>query len=335
MKGAVRTSVKLSVFLLVSVLATVLVVNTLRQPLPGSTRTYHAVFTDVQGLVPGSDVRMAGVRVGQVTSVGLSGTDAAVTFDVTANTPVPANAHAIVRYADLLGARYLAITQGTGAADQLPDGGTIPLARTQPALDLTALLGGFRPLFDSIDPKQVNQLAAEIIAVFQGESGTIGDLLNQVIAVTGNLASRDAVIGQVLTNLNSVLGTMIDHRSDLQALLTGLTSLVTEMAGDRQQISAAIDGAGTLTGSLDGLFAQSEPALSQDIGSLNAVAGTLVQDRTQLDQVLKGAPDLLDTIGRATDYGSWVNIYVCNLSVSVAGQATNLSATGPHSEVCQ
>ncbi|MFD2394497.1 hypothetical protein ACFSSF_12920 [Dietzia aerolata] len=47
----------------------------------------------------------------------------------------------------------------------------MPLAQTAPALDLDALLGGFRPLFRALDPAQVNQLSESIVKVFQGSPG--------------------------------------------------------------------------------------------------------------------------------------------------------------------
>ena len=52
----------------------------------------------------------------------------------------------------------------------------IGLDRTTPALDLTMLFNGFQPLFSALDPKQINALSYEIIQIFQGQGGTVGDL---------------------------------------------------------------------------------------------------------------------------------------------------------------
>ena len=51
-----------------------------------------------------------------------------------------------------------------------PPPATIPLARTAPALDLDALLGGFRPLFPALNPDQVNALSEQLVAALQGEA---------------------------------------------------------------------------------------------------------------------------------------------------------------------
>lgn len=65
------------------------------------------------------------------------------------------------------------------ANDLLPPGGLIPLSRTSPALDLDALIGGFKPVFRALDPAKVNNIANALITVFQGQGGTINDILDQ------------------------------------------------------------------------------------------------------------------------------------------------------------
>ena len=83
---------------------------------------------------------------------------------------------AAIKYRNLVGQRYVALDQGAGDLDpMLPPGGTIPLDRTTPALDLTALFNGFKPLFQALSPDDVNQLSGEIIQVLQGEGGTVDE----------------------------------------------------------------------------------------------------------------------------------------------------------------
>ena len=77
-----------------------------------------------------------------------------------------------MKYRNLVGERYLALTQGVGDSAALEDGATIGLERTQSALDLTVLFNGFQPLFAALSPKDVNEFSAEIIAVLQGRVAT-------------------------------------------------------------------------------------------------------------------------------------------------------------------
>ena len=77
-----------------------------------------------------------------------------------------------------------------------PRGGTIPMERTEPALDLDALVGGFRPLFRALDPDKNNNIAQSIITIFQGQGGTINDIRDQTGQLTSALADRDQAIGR-------------------------------------------------------------------------------------------------------------------------------------------
>ena len=118
---------------------------------------------------------------------------------------------ASIRYLNLIGDRYLELKRGDND-QRLPAGGTIPLERTEPALDLDALIGGFRPLFRALDPDKVNNIAQSIITIFQGQGGTISDILDQTGQLTSALADRDQAIGEVIRNLNTVLDTTVKHQ---------------------------------------------------------------------------------------------------------------------------
>jgi phospholipid/cholesterol/gamma-HCH transport system substrate-binding protein len=332
-KSARSTLVRLVAFVAVSVFSGVVVVNTLTDPMTGRSVTYHAVFTDVTGLQPGSDVTVAGVRVGEVAEVTARDGLAQVAFDVAADQPIPASGLAVIRYADLTGARSLSLTPGQGGPPLEP-GATIPVDRTRPALDLTALLNGFKPLFEALEPGQVNQLAAEIVAVFQGEGGTINALLARIVSLTGTLASRDEVLGEVINNLNAVLSTMNQRRDEMRGLVDGLGQLAAETAASRGQVAAAIDSGSAVAGSLADLLADLGPDLSRDVRSVQEVTGMLVRNQQQIDGAVQELPAFLNAINRATGYGSWANVYLCNLSVYVAGEPVELGP-GPHTEVCR
>ena len=119
----------------------------------------------------------------------------------------------MVRYENLIGDRYLALEEGAGlGATNCNRDRPSRWHGPSPALDVDALIGGFRPLFRALDPDQVNALSGELLRVFQGQGGTISSVLAQTSALTTTLAGRDELIGEVITNLNTVLGTFADTR---------------------------------------------------------------------------------------------------------------------------
>ncbi|RJQ67156.1 MCE family protein [Pseudonocardiaceae bacterium YIM PH 21723] len=330
------TLIKLGVFSGISLLCGLVVFNTLAQPVAGSTKDYSAEFTDVMGLTPGSDVRIAGIRVGRVTHVKMTGSHPTVDFEVTEDQFIPSNAEAAVRYADMLGARYITITRPPGQAPgELEEDAVIPLARTQPALDLTDLLNGFKPLFTTLDRKQVNQLAGRITAVFQGEGGNINSLMTHLASVMGTLKNKDQVIGDVVTNLNTVIGTTAQYREDLKKLIGSMGTLAHEASANREQIGQAIDNTNQLTLTINDLFRKIHPNLNNEIRSLNTVTETLIGNQDKLNVALKDFPELLKNANRKTDYGSWMNIYICSLTIHTPNGKSWTPGSDKQSGACQ
>lgn len=330
------TVVKLSIFVLVTGLCTLLVGNTLYRPLGQPTTTYRAAFTDVVGLKQGSDVRIAGVRVGRVNSLELTGDHATVTFEVTNDQTLPADVTAHVRYADLLGARYIALLPGHSDRE-LPEDALIPLARTQPAVDLTALFNGFQPVFDTLQPQEINTLARHLIAVFQGQGATIDSLLSHVVALTTSVADQDQLIGEVLANLNEVTDFALRNEPDFTRLVDSLAALTKRMASSREQIGTVLDASSNLARGLSGLVTDLRPELDADLRSLNRVTGVLAANSGEFTRTMRAAPELFTTVNRVSEYGAWVNVYLCTLIVESGAPLLGSVNTGagPHSEVCQ
>jgi ABC-type transporter Mla subunit MlaD len=115
----------------------VLAFNASHLPFLNSGTTYHADFADASGLKPGDDVRVAGVKVGSVTSVDLDGAQVRVGLRVS-GVHVGPDSRAEIKIKTLLGQKYIALfPSGAGSL-----AGDIPLARTQTPLDVTAAFNG-------------------------------------------------------------------------------------------------------------------------------------------------------------------------------------------------
>ncbi|MEW2396037.1 MlaD family protein [Streptomyces sp. NPDC046862] len=312
-RQAMAPLVKFSLFALVTMVATALLAATIVNVDFTPKHTYHAVFSDVTGLEKGDDIRVAGVRVGEVEGIRIKDrTLAEVTFTVTADRPLPAGTGAVVRYRNLVGQRYVALTEGTGDGTRLRPGGTIPLSRTRPALDLNALLNGFKPLFAALSPHDVNQLATEIIRTLQGEGGTVNSLLAHTASLTTTLADRDELIGSVIDNLNTVLDTLDRRGARFSALLTQLRRVVSGLAADRKPIGASLAGIADLTDATSGLLKDARPPLKDDIAGLNELTGTLNDNEKTVEGVLKRLPNKLNELTGTASYGSWFNFYLCD-----------------------
>ena len=121
-------AIKLGIFTLASVLVTGLLAVIMGHFGFGGQHTYKAIFSSASELKSGDDVRIAGVSVGDVKSVDLyKGDKAMVTFKVSSDVPMTTASGAEVRYLNLVGDRYLALTQGKPGAAPLQAGAAVVL----------------------------------------------------------------------------------------------------------------------------------------------------------------------------------------------------------------
>jgi phospholipid/cholesterol/gamma-HCH transport system substrate-binding protein len=329
MKSLTGPLAKGIVFTVVTVAATAALGITIANTDVGNTTHYDAVFTDVTSLNVGDDVRIAGVRVGQVEQIAVTQQRLArVEFAVSADRALPASVTATIKYRNLVGQRYIALDQGSGPMGTLAPGATIDIAHTHPALDLTDLFNGFKPLFQALSPADVNQLSNEIVLVLQGEGGTVNSLIAHTASLTTTLAGRDQVIGQVIDNLNSVLNTVNSRGGELSDLVTTLQQLVSGLAGDRAPIGDAISGIASLTNSTAGLLQLGRPALRQDIAALGQLSTNLANNSGLVDTFLRNLPVKYQRIGTLASYGSWLNFYLCSATVTNVTTDSGTPVTG-------
>jgi len=320
MRTFVPSLVKLAVFAVVTVLLTGVLAATIANTNFGETSGYLAKFTDASGLKEGDDVRIAGVKVGQVDAIGVvegKRNLAEVRFDVEHTYRLPESVTATIKYRNLVGQRYLALGTDVPGDQALEEGGTIPPERTKPALNLTVLFNGFKPLFKALSPKDVNQLSAEIISVFQGEGGTITSLLQHTASLTTAIASKDQVIGQVIANLNTVLGTVNQHGPQLGDLIEQTQKLVSGLAEQRKPIGDAVTALGDLAVSTTGLLADARPALKDDVAQLGVLSQNLGDSGELINHLLEVLPGNLQKFTRTLSYGSWFNYYLCGITGTI------------------
>jgi phospholipid/cholesterol/gamma-HCH transport system substrate-binding protein len=317
-------AVKLLIFVVVTTMATAMLALTISNTSFLDKAEYRVRFTDVTGVLPGDEVRIAGVGVGNVEDLKVhwgprDQTLGELVISVRRTVTLPRSARAQVRFRNIVGQRYISLSEGTGAGGTLPKDGTglIPETQTQPALDLNALFNGFRPLFRALKPQEVNQLAGQIIQVLQGEAGTIHGLLAHVASLTNSLADRDVVIGRVIDNLNEVLGALAERDKEVTELVQNLRTLVSGLARDRGAIGQSLVSVNDLTGTMSQLLGDVRPALKGDIAEIGRVSKIIADDGKKFDGVFQRMPGKLTALSRSTSYGSWVNFYLCSFDARV------------------
>jgi phospholipid/cholesterol/gamma-HCH transport system substrate-binding protein len=315
------TALKLGIFSLVLLLFTAAIIVVFGQMRFDRTTGYSAIFSNTSGLREGQFVRASGVEVGKVSKLELidGGSKVRVDFNVERSLQLFDGSTAAVRYLNLIGDRYMELKRGD-SDKRLPAGGTIPLERTQPALDLDALIGGFRPVFRALDPDKVNNIAQSIITIFQGEGGTINDILDQTASLTSALADKDQAIGEVIKNLNTVLDTAVKHQQQFDDTLQNFEKLITGLKNREDPIASSVANISNAAGTIADLLSDNRPLLQSTITNLEGVQQPLVDQKAQLNDILVRLPTAFNIIGRAGGiYGDFFNFYACDISLKLNG----------------
>jgi phospholipid/cholesterol/gamma-HCH transport system substrate-binding protein len=315
------TAIKLGALSLVLLLFTGIIIVVFGQLRFDRTTGYSAIFKNASGLRAGQFVRASGVEVGKVENVELldGGTRVRVDFAVDRSLQLFQKSTASIRYLNLIGDRYLELKRGDDN-HALPAGSTIPDTQTEPALDLDALIGGFRPLFRALDPDKVNGIAQSIITIFQGQGGTINDILDQTASLTAALADRDQAIGEVIKNLNTVLDTTVKHQQQFDDTIKNFEVLVTGLKNRADPIASSVANISDAAGSVSDLLGENRPLLQRTVTDLEMIQQPLVDQKDQLNDTLIKIPAALKIIGRAGGiYGDFFNFYICDISLKLNG----------------
>ena len=273
----------------------------------------------------GDDIRIAGVKVGNVKDVEIVGrTRAKVTFKIDDDALVTTTTHATIKFRNLVGQRYISLTQPGEDTKRMSEGSTIPVSRTTPALDLTVLFNGFKPLFRALSPQDINKLSYEIVQVFQGEGGTLEGLLGHTASLTSTLADRDAGDRQPHRQPQRRPGHRRRPRRRAERLIINLRSLVGGLAEDRDAILGPLESISALAVETSDLLSGIRPSLTQDVKKLRLLAGNIVKNRSELDRALQVLPIKLTKVGRTAIYGSWFNFYLCRFAGRITVQVSLL-----------
>jgi phospholipid/cholesterol/gamma-HCH transport system substrate-binding protein len=301
--------------------------------------TYNAEFTNVSGLKQGDLVRIAGVEVGKVKHIAIRpDTIVVVQFSADDTVMLTQGTKAVIRYDNVIGDRYLQLQEGVGGVAALRQGQTIPVNRTEPALDLDALIGGFRPLFRALDPMQVNALTGQLIQAFQGQGAALNSFLSQTAVFTSSLADRDTLIGQVITNLNTVLRSLGDQSRQFDKAVSSLSELIDRLAARKGELSAALSYSNNAATTITDLLTRVREPFKNTVTQSDRASSIVMADHDYFDDLLNTLPDAYQALVRQGMYGDFFTFYICDavlklngkggqpVYVKVAGQSTGRCA---------
>lgn len=277
-------------------------------PWIGEGGTRQAIFTEGGGLRPGDEVRVAGVRVGEVTDVVLQGDQVVVSFQAK-DVDLPSQTTAAIKVKTMLGQKFLSL-------DPLGDGtleGPIPLERTTTPYDVNAAFSDFSETLGEIDTAQLEESFDALSTAFEDTPESVQQMVGGLTDLSRTISSRDTELAGLLEATEGVTGTLADRNSELATLFQDGTELLAELQKRRDAVHAMWTGTRDLGVQVRGLVADNDRTLAPALAKLDRVSEILNRNQDNLDDALSKLGPYYRVLGAATGNGQWVDAYLCGL----------------------
>ncbi|MCX4820602.1 MCE family protein [Streptomyces sp. NBC_01142] len=279
-------------------------------PFIGGGTTYTADFTEAAGLDDGDEVRIAGVKVGEVTAVGLDGDKVKVSFTVK-DAWIGNSSTAAIAIKTLLGEKYLALDPlGTRRQDPAE---RIPAGRTTSPYDVTQAFNGLGETIGKIDTEQLAKSFDTISATFKNSPPNVRSAATGLSALSRSVSDRDAQLAQLLRGSKQLTKTLAGKKSSFETLLEDGSLLLGEIQARRDAIHLLLTGTRDLGIQLTGVVQDNKQQLKPTLDALGKVTGVLLKNRKSLDRTLALAGPYYRLVGNTLGNGRWFDSYVCGL----------------------
>ncbi|MEV0570108.1 MCE family protein [Dactylosporangium sp. NPDC050588] len=278
--------------------------------------SYRAAFRDASGLAPGNEVRVAGVRVGEVTAVDLArggaGPYVRVRFRLDDHAVRLGKAtSATIRIKTVLGQKYLALApDGPG---RLAEDAEIPLERTAAPFDVVQAVTGLAETLDEIDTTQLATAFTTLAQTFADTPASVKSSLDGLSRLSETVADRDTELRELLARAHDVTGVLAARDEEFRKLVADGNALLAEVNRRKDAIHDLLVGTNALATQLSGLAADNREQLQPALQQLRGVVATLQRNRDNLEQTIQNMGPFVNAFANVVGNGRWFDSYVAGL----------------------
>jgi phospholipid/cholesterol/gamma-HCH transport system substrate-binding protein len=277
----------------------------------GGGKIYRADFTEAANLIKTNEVRVAGVKVGTVTSVGLEGDHVLVKFRVRDGVSLGSQTKASIRIKTLVGAEYLALDpEGSGKLDPKT---AIPVSRTTPPFDVIPAFQDLATTVDKIDTSQLTKALNVLSADFSDTAPNVKQTLSGLSRLSNTIASRDQQLQTLLAHAKGVTGVLAGRDTELQQLLVSTDQVLQVLNQRHEVISQLLTNTSALATQLTGLVVDNRAAINPALSHLKTVIDTLNANQASIYRTLQLAGPFVRIFSNTIGNGKWFDTYVANL----------------------
>lgn len=278
-------------------------------PLLGAGARYTAQFSEAAGLKAGNEVRVAGVKVGEVTEVALDNDKVDVTFTAN-NTWIGNQTQASIQIKTVLGQKYLALNpRGSELADP-----RVKLTDTVAPYDVIEAFGDAADQIENVDTDEVAKSLRTLSAAFSGTNADdINSSLTGISRLSNTIASRDQEVQRLLKATKDASKILADRNEEFTRLIAGTGVLLKELNNRQKSISALLASTTTLSKSLSGIVKDNEAQIGPALDSLKGVTDMLTRQNKNLRDTITYMAPFYRVYANVLGNGRWFEATVTNL----------------------
>jgi phospholipid/cholesterol/gamma-HCH transport system substrate-binding protein len=278
-----------------------------------SRHTVNADLADVTGLAGGDTVNIAGVPVGQVSSIGVQHGHAVISMSINNTVTLRQSTDVGMRWHNVIGQKEIELYPGkTGPI--LADGATIPMSHDVTDASIDKFLNSLGPVLSSINPSEANAFVENVSGALEGDTAQINQLINSGAAVSTTVQALDSQVGSIIGNLDQVLTALASRSGDIDSLVTNLETVSSALASKNSLLDEVVGNLSQVATDLAGLIGNNHSTITSTIDNLQAVAADIQNNQTNLSDSLSTLGQGLAPYIQISQWGQWFaveTVYTC------------------------
>lgn len=299
-----------------------------------STESYSAVLDDVSGLVVNDSVLLAGVRVGEVSSISIERGKAVVEFDVDDHIELRDTWEVGARWRNVTGQRYFFLYPvGDGAV--LEPGSQLPIERSRPVADIGLFLERLTPLLRAISPEQQNRVVEALNTALDGQEARTQQLIGDLGSLSNTLADQDDELESVLEQGDALLSSYARRKDEIRSFFDDFARVSNTLARRDEELIGALSDISDVQAELASLIERNDQDISDIVSQLELITGIVGDNRDDFERAIATAKDGLAVYMVISRYGQWFNVRAVAVQIQDSGQILfcRTEAGGPCGEV--
>jgi phospholipid/cholesterol/gamma-HCH transport system substrate-binding protein len=334
----------------VVIIAVALIAGAVTVLWPGTEqRRLTAYFTSSVGLYPGADVRILGIKVGEVASVTPVGRSVKVELAYDAEQKVPADAQAVLVNQSLVADRYIQLTPVYKGGPVLADKIALPITRTAVPVEVDQVAGSLNDLGKALGPDGVNadgslsRLLQVGATTLDGQGSDIRETIRDTSRMLSTLSEDRGDVASTIENLRVITAAMAANDQQIKQFTEHLSGVSAQLSGEQQELSAALQALGPTLRNVTRFVKGNRTALAANVRQLAQITSVLVKRKDALAEFLAKGPTGLSNLKNAynpisgtldtrPDLRQFDNIaqWICSLTFSLGTPAKQCeSVLGP------